>query len=72
MRRRQMEKPKSFDEVRERVWRLCYDSKQGRSPGQEDHEFLEAMMRFFPKEYRETHRDAVASAVEDFRSMWGG
>lgn len=71
-RRRRMEKPVSFDEIRDRVWRLCYDSKGGRVLSPEDHEFLKAMRGFFPDEYRETHQDAADSAVRDFKSMWGG
>lgn len=67
-----MEKPGSFEEVRERIWRLCYDSKGGRVHSLEDQRFLEAMLNFFPDEYRETHRDAVDSAVRDFKIMWGG
>ncbi len=60
------------EEEKSKIYRICYDSKQGSSPSPEESQFLQKMFKKHPKEYRLVSREAAEAAIRDYTDMFGG
>jgi len=59
------------DLQKERLYFICYKSKQGSRLSFEEERFLAEMHKKFPKDYRIVSNKAREQAVADYTSMWG-
>lgn len=60
------------EEEKNRLHRICYDSKQGRTCSLEESHFIQEMYRKYPKEYKAIHKEAAEEATRDFKAGFGG